>query len=484
MTKEQKKVFISYSWKPKTNKQRVIDLAERLTNDGIHVILDDWDLKEGQDKYHFMEQMVSDETVDKVLLICNREYTHRANKKEGGVGIESLIISDDIYSQVEQLKFIPIVMEYENSKPCLPTFIKTRIYIDLSNDEVYEEQYDKLIRNIYNKPISKRPPIGKMPIHLKDETPLFLPTAHKVSQIKKSLLGNNSNSRILIKDYLQTFIESLILFKLDLVKDKINQNNFIEKVEFSIERLQPLKSDFIEFLNVIFKLSDKNYDNELLDFFENMLQFYEDNNIELEASNRLEYIINDNYRFFNYDLFLNFVSISLKLEKFRTLNFIYRSTLIITRKYNNKSEVANFILFRKYNYTLNDYKNQSINPRKVSVVADLIKKHSTLVKFEENITSDILNYYMSLMYPNESGFEDYWIPETSCYNGRRLELFPKIISKRYFEKTKALFNVSEIEEYKSKILKLKEIDTIQRGFYYRIPEIDAGLNIENVGKYE
>ena len=167
MQSEPKKIFISYSWKPLSNKLIVIELAERLTNDGIHVILDDWDLKEGQDKYHFMEQMVNDKTVNKVLLICNKEYAQKANNKQGGVGIESLILSDEIYNQVEQTKFIPVVMEYENDKPCLPTFVKSRIYIDLSTEEFYEDNYEKLIRNIYNKPISKRPPIGKMPIHFK-----------------------------------------------------------------------------------------------------------------------------------------------------------------------------------------------------------------------------------------------------------------------------------------------------------------------------
>ena len=226
MLQESKKIFISYSWKPYTHKLKVIELAERLTNDGIHVILDDWDLKEGQDKYHFMEQMVNDDSVNKVLLICNKEYAQKANGKKGGVGIESLIISDEIYTQVDQTKFIPVVMEYENSKPCLPTFINSRIFIDLSSEEVFEENYEKLIRNIFNKPISKRPPIGKMPVHLEDENPLFLPTAHKVNQIKNSLINGNKNSLLLIKEYLNTFIQSLLLFKLDIQKDEINTNNF------------------------------------------------------------------------------------------------------------------------------------------------------------------------------------------------------------------------------------------------------------------
>jgi len=148
MTTEIKKIFISYSWNPYNNKLKVIELAERLTNDGIHVILDDWDLKEGQDKYHFMEQMVNDESVNKVLLVSNKEYAEKANKKKGGVGIESLIVSDEIYQQVEQTKFIPVVMQYENGNPCLPTFIKSRIYIDLSDENTFEDNYDKLIRNI------------------------------------------------------------------------------------------------------------------------------------------------------------------------------------------------------------------------------------------------------------------------------------------------------------------------------------------------
>jgi len=56
----QPKVFISYSWSSSQHEQWVLDLAERLSNDGIVVVLDKWDIKEGQDKHVFMEQMVND----------------------------------------------------------------------------------------------------------------------------------------------------------------------------------------------------------------------------------------------------------------------------------------------------------------------------------------------------------------------------------------------------------------------------------------
>ena len=43
-------------------------------HDGIYVVLDKWELKEGQDKYAFMERCVSDPEICKVLIICDKAY--------------------------------------------------------------------------------------------------------------------------------------------------------------------------------------------------------------------------------------------------------------------------------------------------------------------------------------------------------------------------------------------------------------------------
>ncbi|WP_025681665.1 SEFIR domain-containing protein [Paenibacillus massiliensis] len=66
-------VFISYSWTTSEHEKWVYDLAARLRiSDGLDVKLDKWDLKEGQDKYAFMERMVTSPEVDKVLIICDK----------------------------------------------------------------------------------------------------------------------------------------------------------------------------------------------------------------------------------------------------------------------------------------------------------------------------------------------------------------------------------------------------------------------------
>mgnify|MGYP006396389791 CR=1 FL=1 len=83
---ETPKVFISYSWHPAGNQLWVIKLAERLMSDGIEVVLDVWDLKDGHDKNVFMERMVNDSSIAKVLVICNKDYSEKANRRTGGGG--------------------------------------------------------------------------------------------------------------------------------------------------------------------------------------------------------------------------------------------------------------------------------------------------------------------------------------------------------------------------------------------------------------
>ena len=61
------KVFISYSW---SSDALVLDLAQRLVSHGVDVVLDKWELKEGNDKYKFMERCVNDADITKVLIIC------------------------------------------------------------------------------------------------------------------------------------------------------------------------------------------------------------------------------------------------------------------------------------------------------------------------------------------------------------------------------------------------------------------------------
>ncbi len=135
------RVFISYSWSSPGHQARIRQWAEQMVSDGVDVVLDVWDLKEGDDKYAFMEKMVTDESVTHVLVFSDSEYAAKADARKAGVGTESQIISREVYSKVKQSKFIPVVCEFDDSgEPFLPTFLKSRIWIDFSSPEASERE--------------------------------------------------------------------------------------------------------------------------------------------------------------------------------------------------------------------------------------------------------------------------------------------------------------------------------------------------------
>jgi len=82
-------------------------------------------------------------------MLLDKKYTEKADKKSGGVGIETQIISNEVYNDVEQNKFIPIVFDRdENGNAYIPIYLKTRFHYDMTKENA-EEEYIKLVKQIY-----------------------------------------------------------------------------------------------------------------------------------------------------------------------------------------------------------------------------------------------------------------------------------------------------------------------------------------------
>ena len=151
------KVFISYSWKNPEYKSRVRELAERLISDGVKVILDQWDLKPGHDMYFFMEKSIEQST--SVLILCEETYAQKADNRGGGVGIETDIITPEIYEKHDQEKFIPVIMEHPRK---LPKYLKRILAVDLTGMSM-EDGYEELLCAVYGIPKIDKPDGGRTP---------------------------------------------------------------------------------------------------------------------------------------------------------------------------------------------------------------------------------------------------------------------------------------------------------------------------------
>ena len=162
------KLFISYSHDTLEHKKWVLDLATRLRNNGIDAILDQWELSPGDDLPHFMETNLSSSNY--IIIICTQKYVDKANQGKGGVGYEKMIITSSLMSQIDESKIIPIIRQ--NGTFNVPTFLKTKLFIDFSKNDDFEYNIDELIRKAHKTPIFKKPEIGNNPFKSIKENPL------------------------------------------------------------------------------------------------------------------------------------------------------------------------------------------------------------------------------------------------------------------------------------------------------------------------
>jgi hypothetical protein len=132
------KAFISYSHDTQQHKKWVLELATRLRNNGIDAILDQFELQPGDDVPHFMETHLADS--NKILMICTERYVEKANAGVGGVGYEKMIITSNLMQRIDENKIIPIIRQ--NLTIDVPTFLKSKLYINFSKNDDFEYSYD------------------------------------------------------------------------------------------------------------------------------------------------------------------------------------------------------------------------------------------------------------------------------------------------------------------------------------------------------
>lgn len=185
------KAFVSYSHDSQSHKQWVLDFATRLRNSGVDAVLDQWELQPGDDIPHFMETNLA--SADRVLMICSDQYVKKANSGVGGVGYEKMIVTSDMMRSIDSNKVIPIIRQAGTHQ--VPTFLKSKLFIDFSSDDAAEYAFDDLIRALVGAPLFKKPPVGNTPFKPVSETPAER-SADAVLELMRVLVGIFESSSV------------------------------------------------------------------------------------------------------------------------------------------------------------------------------------------------------------------------------------------------------------------------------------------------
>jgi hypothetical protein len=471
------KVFISYSW---SNAARVVELAERLRHDGVDVVLDKWELKEGQDKYAFMERSVTDETVSKVLIICDKQYVPKANDRIGGVGDETMIISPEVYAKVDETKYIPIIFERdETGKEYMPTYLKSRIYIDLSNDELYEENYDQLLRNLHNKPVYSKPALGKMPEYLNDEGVSLSKLRTAVRQIEAYDGKNQTKVKIIICNFNIAFTSTL----LELVP--LQGEDFDQQLLRQIDAAKPLRDLFLDYVEALITC-DLDVGDILGNFFE---QLY--NGVyHIECRDRYEDSEFEFSFFMIWEMFICSTAILLHYENYQNLhNLLNRTYFLRERPTDEDMRPDTYVRFRSYSrYIEGPIKEKSENPRRFTLAGDIVTKREKKPIITKSALSiaDVILYQLSCVYDFISASSrGAWFPMLYPYLGSSYYtqmIWRKMVSLKHCQKLFPLFGVTDLTQLVTQITKNKPDHGIRySGALDRAPVILDSITVEKVG---
>ena len=210
-------------------------------------MLDQWDLGLGDDVTRFMERGIVN--ADRVLVICTDKYVSKANAAEGGVGYERMIVNAELVQNLGTDKFIPIIRQ-ASRKAKTPTFLGTRVYADFRNDNQFDAECKKLIRELHEIPIVEKPPLGKSPFPPVEfdaqltEIPEEVKSASEAYTTASKLVraGDVFGWRQLIKSIRPTVFKSLVQWRQDELDGQKpeSKEQLVQVVDRAVEIISPL----------------------------------------------------------------------------------------------------------------------------------------------------------------------------------------------------------------------------------------------------
>jgi TIR domain len=441
------RLFISYSWSTSEHEQWVIDLATELVNSGVDVVFDKWDLREGHDSIAFMEKMVTDASISKVILVCDQVYASKADGRSGGVGTETQIISAEVYAKQSQDKFVAVIAEKSDTgKPYLPTYYKSRIYVDLSESDRYSENFEKLLRWIFDKPLHVKPEIGKPPSFIIEPDVPALGTSALAKRVIEGVKSDKSYARGALDEYLSLFSEHLERFRISSREGEPD-----DRVVKSIEDATPSRNELIHVVTTLAQYTDPHaYVPRVHRFFESLVP-YLSRPPHITQWNETDF---DNFKFIVHEMFLYSVAILLRSEHIEPATYLLSQPYYVPSNsdYGNKATVS-YTAFRQYMKSL-AIRNDRLKSNRLSIRADLLEQRckSSGVQFRHVMQADFVCFLRADLTHTDS--YDRWWPETLLYTSRHygpFELFARSVSRTYLSRMFPLLGVANLDLLKAKL---------------------------------
>ena len=443
-TIENPKIFISYAWSTEDYKEKVLSFGTDLMNDGIDVVLDRWSLKEGNDTVAFMEQSVTDPTITNVLILLDPVYAKKANGRDGGVGTETQIISPEIYNKVKQEKFLPVVFERgENGEIPKPQYLKTMLHFDLSQEEKYDLEYQRLVKRLYGVEIVEKPELGKKPSWVEEKTStVTTKTRTKYEWLKQQKSDELKKEEF--RKFLYDIKEKIVTFNKDVSENTVSVEKYIELYDDA----KIYRDDFLHLLKYSFYVPDA---------YKSIASVMEEIRGEIEYKDGYE---GEVVRSMLHELFIYVVAFYLKNKDYEALSYILSKTYF-TSRYGHE-DAQSFNIFYYGNENLDNAISKKDGTNYLSGTANYWMNNINVEVCNKNefVFADIFCYNAAIFIENyTSGW--YWFPKTYIYekaeygNSPFRQFAVRLKSKEHLQEVAKIMGFSDVEAFKKKFMEIE-----------------------------
>lgn len=431
MTDDQSpKVFISYAWTSDVYQKKVRSFAAALMKVGIETVIDQWDLKHGNNVHAFMEKIDNDKTIDKVLILINPEYAIKANNKQGGVSTETQIISPEVYNNVAQTRYLPIIFETNQDGSIeQPTFLKSTIYFDLTKSDTYDSEFRKLVKTIYGKDIHQKPKRGNKPSWVDEDNDVsFAPRITKYDEIRKT---SNETERCF------KFKQEIAVLKSQLLD--FSSNEYYVSI---YDELQKIKKDYLSLFSLIHYVS--NGIRSVVTSFEEIIMKIKH---EYSHSSVVKQL-------FIHELFIYLIAVCYKNELFSEIGYI------LTRSYesDNPEGLDSFKIFcthdEKFDQAYNNMHNSTYYSGMAKYWIDTLDVN--ICSKEELVFADVLCFNVALFHNRCWWFPYLYIYDNDEWNSRFVRFTKGLKSKERLVIASAIFGFENSNDFVKKFKDMSE----------------------------
>ena len=471
------KAFVSYSWSSPTHETWVLDLATRLREDGVDVILDKWDLKPGHDSYRFMETMVTDSTVTKVIMVCDRRYAEKADSRSGGVGTESQIISPQIYSASTQDKFAAAITEGDEAGQAhVPTFYKGRIFFDFRSGDRFEDAYEELLRWLVDRPQHVKPKLGAVPESILSSTPTASATTSRARRADDAIRKGLGSAAPAVREFGDALVEELASMSPSLRPGSASE----EPVLAAVSAMRPYARQFSDLMVTAIRYhEDPRTWDAVLDVLERIgRMMFRDPGASPWHSHQ-----GDVYKIVAHQLFLSLVASTLEEDRLDlTQSVLVRPWLVRDAAGGGRRSTSDFSIFRQHPSSLEERSRRpglSAAGVQAELLKDMFPKGST-PGFESVMQADFALFLRALGQATDAN----WYPVSLIDAVDRFtpfRIFARAESEAYFIRLAPILGVPDLAEFRRRMVEFGGMRIVS-DFYddERLP-LGALANVDHLG---